>query len=312
MGILSIGLLALATRKVSHPSHHNSPSSIPLMGVMGAFIFAAQMINFSIPATGSSGHLIGGILLSAVLGRWAALLTLSCVLVLQCLIFADGGLLALGCNIFNMAVLSCLVAYPLFFKGIVRSKITTGRIITASFLSSVFALLLGAFAVTIETEASAITVLPFSKFILFMLPIHLVIGLGEGLATSAVLLALNSYNPQLLRPNTPRSVRPKAWIAGGVVSLLIAASFSWLASSNPDGLEWAINKLTGKTEVEHPTNEAHLWADKLQSQTALMPDYDTSYAGIVGSGCILLLAWGIGSLSHKNKSPKYQAPHRPR
>ncbi len=75
------------------------------MGVMGAFVFAAQMINFAIPGTGSSGHIIGGILLAAVLGPWAAFLTLSSVLLLQCLLFADGGFMALGCNILNMAAL---------------------------------------------------------------------------------------------------------------------------------------------------------------------------------------------------------------
>ena len=80
------------------------------MGVMGAFIFAAQMLNFSIPGTGSSGHIVGGILLASMLGPWAAFLTLSSVIIIQCLVFADGGLMAIGCNIINMAAMSTLVA----------------------------------------------------------------------------------------------------------------------------------------------------------------------------------------------------------
>ena len=121
-GAVSLVLLGTAIWKVKHPRNdRREPDArdehiVPLMGVMGAFVFAAQMINFSIPGTGSSGHLVGGILLSAILGPWAALLTLASVLVIQCLVFADGGFMALGANILNMAVLSCLVSYPLLFR----------------------------------------------------------------------------------------------------------------------------------------------------------------------------------------------------
>ena len=111
-GVVSLALLGVAIRKISRADRSpDGPAErrerlLPLMGVMGAFVFAAQMINFSIPGTGSSGHLVGGILLAALLGPWAALLTLASVLILQCLLFADGGFMALGCNILNMAVLS--------------------------------------------------------------------------------------------------------------------------------------------------------------------------------------------------------------
>lgn len=122
-GALSLALLGVAIRRVkragddcTQPDGHGE-RLVALMGVMGAFVFAAQMINFAIPGTGSSGHLVGGILLAALLGPWAALLTLSSVLVIQCLVFADGGFMALGANILNMAVLSCLVAYPARFPA---------------------------------------------------------------------------------------------------------------------------------------------------------------------------------------------------
>jgi len=100
---------------------------IPMMAVMGAFVFAAQMINFTIPGTGSSGHICGGILLAALLGPYAGLLVLAVVLIIQCLFFGDGGLLALGCNIFNLGV-ACLIIYPLVFKPIVKRGLTPANI----------------------------------------------------------------------------------------------------------------------------------------------------------------------------------------
>ena len=178
-GAASLALLCVAVRRTgrSAAARGDEPHIVPLMGVMGAFVFAAQMVNFAIPGTGSSGHLVGGILLAAMLGPWAAFATLASVLVLQCLLFADGGLLALGCNILNMAALSCLAAYPLVFRPLVSRSATNGRIAAASVAASVAALVLGAAAVTLETEASGITALPAGRFLLFMLPIHLLIGL---------------------------------------------------------------------------------------------------------------------------------------
>lgn len=301
-GAVSLALLAVAVRKTKQrpgsvrADEHNA-QIIPLMGVMGAFIFAAQMINFSIPGTGSSGHLVGGILLSAVLGPWAALLTLSSVLVIQCLLFADGGFMALGCNIFNMAVLSCLVAYPLIFRPLIRRGASPGRIMAASLLASVAGLELGALAVTVETELSGITALPIGRFLLFMLPIHLFIGIGEGLATAAVIYVIRRYKPELLidlrQDRAPEKRRlGKALAAIALVALLIGGSFSWLASSDPDGLEWSIQRITGTTEVDAAPDGLHRTASSIQESTALLPDYGTSLAGIVGCGAILLAAVG--------------------
>ncbi len=302
-GAASLVLLGTAIRRV-RPTRRNRPDAqadddriVPLMGVMGAFVFAAQMINFAIPGTGSSGHIIGGILLSAVLGPWAGLLTLSSVLLLQCLLFADGGLLALGCNILNMAVLSCLVAYPLVFRPLVRDGASPGRIFAASLLASTVGLALGALAVTLETEASGITALPFGRFLLFMLPIHLAIGLCEGAATGTILCAVRRYRPELLwnfrdrRPKHRRHLgRMLAGIAG--VALLLGGLFSWIASPQPDGLEWSVRRLTGAPEIETPAGSVHCTAAALQETTAALSDYDTSLAGLVGCGTMLLVVWG--------------------
>ncbi len=297
-GAVSLLLLGAAGRKVTQ-ERHDDDRLVPLMGVTGAFVFAAQMINFAIPGTGSSGHLIGGILLSALLGPWAALLTLASVIILQCLLFADGGLLALGCNLLNMAVLSCLVAYPLVYRPIAGSNPAPRRIIAASLAAGIAALQLGALAVVLETELSGITALPTGRFLLLMAPIHLLIGIGEGAGTAAVLCAVQRYRPELLRNERPRSDRRKtarllAAFAG--CALLLGGLFTWIASSRPDGLEWSVERLTGTTELAAPADAPHTAAARLQQRTALLPDYDTSFAGLVGTGIVLLVVVGTARL----------------
>lgn len=306
-GAVSLTLLGVAVWKVKHAKNDprqtdaHSEHIVPLMGVMGAFVFAAQMINFSIPGTGSSGHLVGGILLSAILGPWAALLTLSSVLVIQCLAFADGGFMALGANILNMAALSCLVAYPLIFRPLVKQHSSPGRILAASLLASVVGLELGALAVTVETEASGITALPMGQFLLFMLPIHLFIGIGEGLATAAVIYVVQKYKPELLAGLGRSAVRGKRKIgkslaAIALAALLVGGSFSWIASSDPDGLEWSIEKTAGAAELEPAPDGLHRRAAAIQQTTAVMPDYNTTFAGLVGCGAILAVVFGASYL----------------
>ena len=170
---------------------------LPLMAVSGAFVFAAQMINFTIPGTGSSGHICGGILLAGLLGGGPALLTIASVLLIQCLFFADGGLLALGANIFNMGVIPCMIIYPLLFRPLIR-KYGMRKMPLVTILSCVAGLELGALCVVIETLLSGITELPPAVFVGLMLPIHLAIGFVEGLITSAVFACVSQTRPELL------------------------------------------------------------------------------------------------------------------
>ena len=132
---------------------------VPLMGVLGAFVFAAQMINFTIPATGSSGHLGGGLLLAILLGPHAAFLTIASVLVVQALFFADGGLLALGCNIFNIGFLPAFVVYPLIYKKLINNDPSRTRLSVATMISAIVGLQLGPLAVVLETLFSGISAL---------------------------------------------------------------------------------------------------------------------------------------------------------
>ena len=285
---------------------------VPLMGVMGAFVFAAQMINFSIPGTGSSGHLTGGMMLSALLGPEAGFLTMTAVLVIQCLLFADGGLMALGCNMWNMGFYGCFVGY-LIWSAFMRGGMTRKRIVAASLTDCVLALQLGAFSVTLETLASGITELPFAVFLGFMQPIHLVIGLVEGLITSAVLLFVFQSRPQLLHGYGQQEggrMKTSAVVAVIAATAAVTGGFlSLFASSHPDGLEWSIAKVTGNTELESASS-LHLWAAQIQERLALLPDYDflggegsmgTSFSGIVGALLVLVVCVAVCVVIKKMK-----------
>src|SRR5512134_1656202 len=140
MWAASAGAIAYCSAKVRKEVDDRK---VPLMGVLGAFLFAAQMINFSIPGTGSSGHLGGGLLLSILLGPHAAFLVIASVLVVQALFFADGGLLALGCNAFNLGFLPAFVAYPLLYRRIAGGRPGPARIAAASVAAAVAGLQMG-------------------------------------------------------------------------------------------------------------------------------------------------------------------------
>jgi cobalt/nickel transport system permease protein len=223
-------------------------SKIPLMGVAGAFVFAAQMVNFAIPGTGSSGHLGGALLLAILLGPEAAFLVMASILAVQALFFADGGLLALGCNIFNLGFFPAFVAYPLVYRRLAGDgpELRAGRVVSGALLAAVVGLQLGALAVVLETTASGVTDLPFSTFLLLMQPIHLAIGIVEGLVTGAVVLFVYRAQPELLaRAATRRSLRGlrlrPVILAFAVAAVIAGFGISRLASALPDGLEWSVS-----------------------------------------------------------------------
>jgi len=298
-GAAAAVLIGVASHKVKSIKREDI---VPLMGVMGAFIFAAQMINFSIPGTGSSGHIIGGVLLASLMGPWTAFITLSSVLIIQCLIFADGGLMALGCNILNMAAMSCLVAYPLIYRPIAGISTSKWRLSLAAVTACVFGLELGALAVTAETELSGVTALSTSSFLALMTSIHLAIGLCEGIATALVICFVVSYKKDMLfsqqkNVSVPvssgklsKKTKTVLW-SFAAVALVLAIGFTWIASENPDGLEWSIAKITGATE---------LGVASIPS-TAFIPDYDSTFAGIVGGVIVMVMLWCICALLFRRK-----------
>ncbi|MDD5286855.1 MAG: energy-coupling factor ABC transporter permease [Desulfuromonadaceae bacterium] len=251
---------------------------IPLMGVLGAFIFAAQMINFTIPATGSSGHLGGGLILSILLGPYAAFLTIASVLVVQALFFADGGLLALGCNIFNLGFFPAFIAYPLIYKKIIGSTVSRPKIAIASMVAAVAGLQMGAFGVVAETVLSGISSLPFSTFAIIMQPIHLAIGVVEGLVTASVISFVYSAKPEILQSAMEDRLAVAHPIRNIVVGFLAAAILSggfvsWFASEHPDGVEWSISKVTGQNGVKGSEQGIHGALAALQEKFSFLPDY---------------------------------------
>ena len=314
----------------------DDPQKLPVMAVTAALVFAGQMINYTIPGTGSSGHMCGGMLLSALLGPHAGFLSMIVILAIQCLFFADGGLMALGANVWNMAFYGCFVGYTLIWRPIMQSHwfgegkaAGRARIIAASILGCVITLQLGAFSVVLETSLSGITELPFGAFVALMQPIHLAIGLIEGLITAAVLLFVYESRPELLRDVVPaegesakRSLKGVVAVLA-VVALVVGGGLSLLASSNPDGLEWALfgNAEEGYSENmgldEESFGVESGAADKagaIQEATSFLPDYafadndtpvGTSVSGIVGSvmvaGVAVLICMAGGFFRKKHK-----------
>jgi cobalt/nickel transport system permease protein len=274
MWAATAGVAAYSLRKVQTAMDNRK---IPLMGVAGAFIFAAQMINFSIPGTGSSGHLGGGLLLAALLGPYAGFLAMAAVLAIQALFFADGGLLAYGCNVFNLGFFTCFLAYPLLYRRIMRKGCTPRRLLGAALVAAVLGLQLGSFGVVLETLFSGKTELPFGAFVLLMQPIHLAIGLVEGLVTAAVLTFVWKTSPEILDRAAEGKQLGRTALGKVLAGLVLAAALaggllSWFASANPDGLEWSMLKTAGVTELEAGGSVQETLAG-IQSQTAFMPDY---------------------------------------
>jgi len=326
MWAASAGVIGYCSKKVRQDT---DDQKIPLMAVVGAFIFAAQMINFTIPGTGSSGHIGGGMILAILLGPYAAFLTMASVLAVQALFFADGGLLALGCNIFNLGFFPCFVAYPLIYKPIAGRRPDQKRLLAAAVISAVVALQLGAFSVVVQTVVSGVSELPFATFVLVMQPIHLAIGLVEGLATAAVVAFIWKARPDILNVATDLPPVGTGSYRNVLIGLLAAAVvtggiLSWFASANPDGLEWSIFKTTGTEELDAPHQGVHFASEKIQQKTALLPDYGLkseatgppatehttetvvdpgkTLSGLVGGTLTLLIAGLIGLILKRRKT----------
>ncbi len=273
--------IAVSARQVTQSRRDDL---VPLMGVMGAFVFAAQMINFAIPGTGSSGHLGGGLLLALLLGPWAAVLVMASVLVVQAFFFADGGLLALGCNIFNLGVLPAFVAAPLVHRALAGDRPGSLRDRASILAAAVVALQTGALGVVFETRASGLSSLPLRPFCAVMLPIHAVIGVFEGLATVAALAFLAQARPGALtmRPASPRLAGNRRILAGvALATVILGVLVSRYASTLPDGLEWSLARTA--PDLAAPAGKA----------TPVI-EGGTPSAGLVGGLLVLAVAGLVG------------------
>lgn len=277
-GALSAGGLAVAVRQVNRTLPRNK---IPFMGLGAAFVFAAQMINFPV-AGGTSGHLLGGVLAGVLLGPGAAAIVIACVLTVQALLFSDGGVLALGANIFNMSFIGALVGCAIYrsvrkFLPGLRGRITA--VFFAAWLSTVLA------AVTCAGELALSGTLPPGVVFPAMVSVHALIGIGEGLITSLVILTIARTRPDLLASeNAAGGERGTGWeflAFGLVIALGLALFVSPFACAWPDGLDKVAEKFgfAGRTVTLIKT-----W----------IPDY--KMPGISSTGIATAVAGGLGTL----------------
>jgi cobalt/nickel transport system permease protein len=274
--VASTGLLVHCARRVAREPDYER--KLPLMGVLGAFVFAAQMINFSIPGTGSSGHIGGGMLLAILLGPYAAFLVIASVLVIQCLFFADGGLLALGCNVFNMGFWPAFVGL-LLYRSVTAGREMPARGSFAAVLAVVLSLELGAFGGVLETLLSGRSELPFAQFSATMLGIHFPIALIEGLITVGVVQFVRRLMPERVESAAPVRSRAVAIASLLGVAVFVSTVVAWFASRQPDGLEWSIGHVYGQEDLPVASSPLATRLDQVQEKTAVLPDYGFRPAG---------------------------------
>ena len=266
---------------------------IPLMGIMAAFIFAAQMLNFPV-AGGTSGHFLGGALAAIVLGPWAGILVMTAVIALQALLFQDGGLLVMGANIFNMGLLTAIIGFGLYRGVIGRNRGTRLAVAgVAAWLAVVASALITALQLWLSGTTRLEIVVPA------MLGVHVLIGLGEALITVAALSFIERTRPDLLNEKETTAKGGSGWIYAGVVISLLAVMLSPFASADPDGLE-------------RVAEDIGFLAQGQDAPFEILPDYtipflgetalSTVVAGAVGALVLLGLMIVLGGMLRRKKA----------
>lgn len=261
---------------------------VPLMGIMAAFIFAAQMLNFPV-AGGTSGHFLGGALAAIVLGPWAGILVMTAVIAVQGLLFQDGGLLAMGANIFNMGILTAIIGFGLYrmVSASANKTLKLAVVGVAAWLSTLAAALLTSLQLWISGTSSLQIVMPA------MLGVHILIGIGEALITVAALAFITQTRPDLLEAEKVAEKGGRGWVVAGVIVSLVAVLLSPLASGDPDGLERVAEDLGFlKAGMESPYKILPDYTIPFLGETAL----STIVAGVVGALVVLGLMMVIGGV----------------
>ncbi|MFD5132218.1 MULTISPECIES: energy-coupling factor ABC transporter permease [Streptomyces] len=274
-GVIAAGAVAVSLRGARRELDERTA---PLAGLVAAFIFAVQMLNFPV-AAGTSGHLLGGALAAILVGPYTGILCVSVVLLMQGILFADGGLTALGVNITNMAIVTVVVAYALF-RGLVKVLPRTRRSVTAaSFVAALVSVPAAALAFTLMYAVGGTTDVSIGKVATAMVGVHVLIGIGEAVITSLTVGAVIAVRPDLVYgargltrklklrvngelvdapaaepepvPAAARTSHRKVWAAGLVASLVLAGFVSFYASADPDGLE----KVAADHGIDRKTEE---------------------------------------------------------
>lgn len=274
---------------------------VPLMGILAAFVFAAQMINFPV-AGGTSGHLLGGTLVAILLGPWAAALIMTAVIGVQALIFQDGGLLAIGFNAFNMGIITAFLgfgAYSLIRRVLGSSR---GVILVGAAVGAWISVEAAAIATALQLAISNTS--PLQVAFPAMVGVHALIGIGEALITVGALAFILQARPDLMHVQVPASTSGTRWVAVGLLIALVVVLFSPLASPEPDGLE-------------RVAEDVGFLATAQEAPYQILPDYtipgvdnqalSTILAGAVGTLVVAGLGYGIGRIAETRRKSESQA-----
>lgn len=250
----------------------------PLMGVLAAAIFAGQMLNFAV-AGGTSGHLMGAAVATILLGPWAAIIVLTSVVSIQALIFQDGGLLALGANIFNMGIVGVAVSYAVYRTV---QRLAGGRkmgVFVGGVMAAWLSIFVTSLAVGLQLALSGTS--PANIAVPAMAGVHALIGIGEALITLGALAFLYATRPDLLRVDGAKAAGGRlVWVVGLVIALALAA-LSPLASSDPDGLEWVAEQAGFIQNAQGPSY-------------SIIPDY--TFPGVSDPALATIIAGIVGTL----------------
>ncbi len=296
-GAFSVGAVGASVRQARH---HLQDKQVPLAGVAAAFIFAAQMFNFPV-AAGTTGHLLGGALAAVLLGPSTGVVVVTVVVVVQALVFADGGLTALGYNIANIAVVPAFAGYALFrmFRRVM--PVSTGGVVAATGLAAWASVVLASMAFSIEWLFGATVPVSFDTVFAAMTGIHVVTGIGEGIISALVLGAVLSTRPDLVHGAADldrtqlasrEPVMRRTFVLGAVVaSLFVAAVVSQFAFPGPDGLQ-RVAQDTGIPSVQAGTSLTGPFAGYATAGVA-NPSLSLAVAGIAGTA--ITIAVGLGA-----------------
>ncbi|MET9886587.1 energy-coupling factor ABC transporter permease [Streptomyces sp. NPDC006430] len=313
-GVAAAGAVAVSLRGARRELDERAA---PLAGLVAAFIFAVQMLNFPV-AAGTSGHLLGGALAAILVGPYTGVLCVSVVLLMQGVLFADGGLTALGVNITNMAVVTVVVAYAVF-RGLLKVLPDTRRSVTvAAFAGALLSVPGAAAAFTLLYALGGTADVPLGKVFTAMVGVHVLIGIGEAAITAATVGAVLAVRPDLVHgarglavplklrvgdrlidapaaaapvPAAARSTK-KVWATGLVTALVLAGFVSFYASASPDGLE----KVAADQGIDQNVQE-HAAADSPLADYSLQDVDDArlsgGLAGVIGVGATVVVGTGI-------------------
>ncbi|MFD9287079.1 energy-coupling factor ABC transporter permease [Streptomyces sp. NPDC060030] len=325
-GVVAAGAVAVGLRGARRELDQRIA---PLAGLVAAFIFAVQMLNFPV-AAGTSGHLLGGALAAILVGPYTGVLCIAVVLLMQGLLFADGGLTALGVNITVMGVVTTVVAYAVF-RGLTRVLPRTRRSTTAAaFVAALVSVPAAAVAFTAIYAVGGTTDVPIGKVLTAMTGVHVLIGVGEAAITALTVGAVIAVRPDLVHgargigtplklridgelvdapataptpaPAAARSTR-KVWLTGLAAALVLAGFVSYYASANPDGLE----KVAADKGIDEKVQE-HGAADSPLADYGVKDVTDArlsgGLAGVIGVGVTVVVGSGVFWAVRRRRTPE--------